>query len=334
MADYNSKYSGTEIDEAIGLALDGTVKKTGDKMSGDLAISKSSVPAVDLENTTTGRTLRINAGNDNTAGIYNRKDASNITGLYLRAAKETPNDAVAIQHTYNGTSKYYNLYGQHNKPTPADIGAVAKDGSVPMTGNLSISKSTYPQAVMANTTTGRSAYVQAADDSTVILMNRKDGSNRTSLTLHPESVSASDFLSLYVSKSGAVNRYSVLHTGNMDALISSLRIATGTYSGSGDYGGSVTLTCGFKPAFAIIYRSDTEISATTVPINTNVSGATTVAGDWSGDFAILVPTSNGVRVYSNNTVTVESGDTYLKFTPSGLALNGGGATYNYIIVGS
>ena len=37
---------------------------------------------------------------------------------------------MAIQHTYNGTSRYYNIYGAHNKPTAADIQAGTFAGKV------------------------------------------------------------------------------------------------------------------------------------------------------------------------------------------------------------
>lgn len=320
---YVSQYSGPDIDEGIELARSGTVRKTGDTMTGNLNVSPESGESfVGLTCNTTEREVYLTNATDKYAVFSTRKkkDSNNRNALWL--APEDVADIknlLRINHKVNGAANTYRLYGEHNKPTPADIGAVAKAGDT-MTGGLNF----HPVGVTGYTQMYKNATSDSADYGT-LMIDRDSAGKMIGLKLYSAAQKARIV--------DGTSEYDICHTGNMNSLISSLRIATGTYTGTGTYGGSVTLTCGFKPAFAIIYRSDTVIGATRVPIDTNVSGATTVYGDWSGDFAVLVPTAKGIRVSYSNTVTVESGNTYLKFTPSGTELNGA-ITYNYIIVGS
>ena len=327
---YVSQYSGPDIDEGIELARSGTVRKTGDTMTGNLNVSPESGESfVGLTCNTTEREVYLTNATDKYAVFSTRKknDSNNRNALWL--APEDVADIknlLRINHKVNGAANTYRLYGEHNKPTPAAIGAVAKAGDT-ITGQLKFN----PANTNANTSVYKNVSSAGVDYGTYIL----DRAENNNVYAGFRVVAASQKLQAFFRAAGATTdtNVEVLHTGNMNSLISSLRIATGTYTGTGTYGGSVTLTCGFKPAFAIIYRSDTVIGATRVPIDTNVSGTTTVYGDWTGDFAVLVPTAKGIRVSYNNTVTVESGNTYLKFTPSGTELNIA-ITYNYIIVGS
>lgn len=314
---YVSQYSGPDIDEGVELARSGTVRKTGDTMTGNLTIQKASFPQVVALNTGTGRAAYLQAADDNSVVMQNRKDSTNRTSLILHAEAGGDSGMLRLYRTSGDGAAGYKVYHEGNKPDPAAIGAVAKAGDT-MTGwlNFKQAENGYSSIFKNNTHEADygSGFYDYSNSGALVGLNLSGQGQTASLSF----------------SSGA---YDILHTGNMDSLISSLRIATGTYTGTGTYGGSVTLTCGFKPAFAIIYRPDTVIGATSVPIDTNVSGVTTVYGDWSGDFAILVPTAKGIRVAYNNTVTVESGNTYLKFTPSGTELNSV-ITYNYIIVGS
>ena len=154
-------------------------------------------------------------------------------------------------------------------------------------------------------------------------MTEAAGNNKTALWLAPEGTAMEKLLRINVVENGASSTYSVLHTGNMNSLISSLRIAAGTYTGTGNYGGTVTLTCGFKPAFAIVYQADA-----------NDLAVSEENGGWSSTFAVLVPTATGRKINIGQTsVSVKSGDTYLEITSPAHELNQNIA-YNYIIVGS
>ena len=235
------------------------------------------------------------------------------------------------------------LFGLDGSAVPDDVFVEIKNRMVnksgdTMTGRLTVATPSYTTILIAETTNNTGTFIENGGHSTSIAHRNVmgDNANQRILTLR-DSVSSSSLknaLRLTDKVSGVSTDYSLLHEGNISNFGLS-RVATGSYDGTGNYGGSVTLTCGFKPAFAIIYRADRDISATTVPVDTNISGATDVAGDWSGNFAILVPMegTNGIGIYSNEIVKVKSGDTYLKFTPSGYELNHVGATYQYIIVG-
>ena len=311
-APYVSKYSGPEIDEGIELARSGTVRNTGGTMKGSLNFRPDGV---------TGYTqVYKNAASDaaDYGTLLNDKDsAGNLIGLKLRAA-------TGQARIVDGANEY-DIYHAGNKPTSAAIGAVAKDGSVAMTGNLTVKK-TAPYLTLSHSETGRQFRLAETGDNYASLYNEvteNAGNNKTALWLAPEGTAMAKLLRINVVENGASSTYSVLHTGNMDSLISSLRIATGTYTGTGNYGGTVTLTCGFKPAFAIVYQADA-----------NDLAVSEEDGGWSSTFAVLVPTATGRKINIGQTgVSVESGDTYLKITSTAHELNQNIA-YNYIIVGS
>ena len=318
---YVSQYSGPDIDEGIELARSGNVRITGGTMKGSLNFRPDGV---------TGYTqVYKNAASDTEdyGTLLNDKDsAGNLIGLKLRAA-------TGQARIVDGSNEY-DIYHAGNKPTPAGIGAVAKDGSEAMTGNLTVKK-TAPYLTLSHSETGRQFRLAETGDNYASLYNEVTEAarnNKTALWLAPEGTAMDKLLRINVVENGASSTYSVLHTGNMDSLISSLRIATGTYTGTGTYGESVTLTCGFKPAFAIIYREGITINVASAIVDMDENGTEQVNSTWTENFVILIPGTT-TNVDYGNTVSVESGDTYLKFTPSGTALNSM-YTYNYIIVGS
>lgn len=308
---YVSQYSGPDIDEGIELARSGTVRKTGDTMKGNLNVSPESGESfVGLTCNTTEREVYLTNATDKYAVFSTRKkkDSNNRNALWL--APEDVADIknlLRINHKVNGAANTYRLYGEHNKPTPADIGAVAKAGDT-MTGwlNFKQAENGYSSIFKNNTHEADygSGFYDYSNSGALVGLNLSGQGQTASLSF----------------SSGA---YDILHTGNMDSLISSLRIATGTYTGTGNYGGTVTLTCGFKPAFAIVYQADA-----------NDLKVAEESGGWSSTFAVLVPTATGRKINIGQTsVSVESGDTYLKITSTAHELNQNIA-YNYIIVGS
>ena len=306
---YVSQYSGPDIDEGIELARSGTVRKTGDTMTGNLTIQKASFPQVVTSNTGTGRSAYLQAADDNSVVVQNRKDSTNRTSLILHAEAGGDSGMLRLYRSNSDGAAGYKVYHEGNKPTPASIGAVAKSGDT-MIGGLNF----HPVGVTGYTQMYKNATSDSADYGTLV-MDRDSTGKLIGLKLYSAAQKATIF--------DNTNEYDILHTGNMNSLISSLRIATGTYTGTGTYGGSVTLTCGFKPAFAIVYQADA-----------NDLAVSEEDGGWSSTFAVLVPTATGRKINIGQTsVSVESGDTYLEITSTAHELNQNIA-YNYIIVGS
>ena len=104
--------SAQQIDDAVTSA----VKKSGGTMTGDLTIEKA-FPVFSLKNTNNGQTGRMNVGNDNTVGFYNRTDDNNTVGVYLKKAAQKSADAFCVSHKFNGIANNYTVLHTGNKPS-------------------------------------------------------------------------------------------------------------------------------------------------------------------------------------------------------------------------
>lgn len=96
----------------------------------------------------------------------------------------------------------------------SDVGAVSKTGDT-MTGNLTISKSDYPDLIIKNTGSNSSTRIRNSAHRTQI-MSQEDDSNYRMLTLHDESVTTDpgDILQITQVEDGSQTaRYKVYHTG-------------------------------------------------------------------------------------------------------------------------
>lgn len=95
---------------------------SGGTMTGNLFIKKSS-PEIDFKNTslTDGRLGYIMMANDQTFNFGNYLDGNNRQTLYIQPETRELRDAIKFLRCVNGTTNYYRLYGEHNKPTLSDI---------------------------------------------------------------------------------------------------------------------------------------------------------------------------------------------------------------------
>ena len=163
--------------------------------------------------------------------------AEDVAGVAAEGHKHTAADVGARPDTW--------------MPTAADVGAVSKSGDT-MTGNLYIER-TWPSLFVKDTTTGRLGIIQGNSSSGALnIYAQKDNSNRTNLTLAPETQSNSGLLTLTKTVAGSTASYNVYHTGNKPtaADIGAAGIATGTYTGTG--GRSFTLTFSVAPKVVLI----------------------------------------------------------------------------------
>ena len=112
------------IDAQLKKISDEKLAKTGGEITGDLTVKKS-YPGIYLANDAVDREFRaILFDNNGNIEVSNYKDTSNYQGV--RVMKETADikTAVKLMRAKEGVFSEYNLYGEHNKPTAADVGAV------------------------------------------------------------------------------------------------------------------------------------------------------------------------------------------------------------------
>ncbi|MBO5969671.1 MAG: hypothetical protein J6S14_14350 [Clostridia bacterium] len=143
----NAGIGGTPTAEDVG-----AVPITGGKMTGNLEISKG-IPTVSL--TVPGGAsyaeIKKNAGADVDMGtnINDFASAGNYTQLNLCHADK----ALRLRVTENGVATgAYDIYHEGNKPTAADVGAVAKGGDT-MTGDLRLNPANNGYSVVKKNAT-------------------------------------------------------------------------------------------------------------------------------------------------------------------------------------
>lgn len=198
---------------------------------GDYYVANSSV-AQTVSNspiTTSGYRLTVEYGNASSIIVQNVNGGRNHV-RYTRVL-------------YSGT--WYPWAAEYNSnllPSPAELGAVALDGSNKMTGDLEIAKASPTLRLTANA--GRVTIITMGS-SVMTIRNQLDADNRTTLQLGSENSSVASLLRLLTNKSGQPATYDVLHTGNLEELgIGS--VTTGTYAGTNTETKSITVPSGTK----------------------------------------------------------------------------------------
>lgn len=113
--------------------LNSRVDKTGDTMTGDLTINSGDWPSIFLKATgaTNAGYLEGSKNSTGSLGLWSQNAANNnATRRGLRLVNSEGNSSIAnaliLSDLAEGVArKDYKIYGEHNKPTPADIGAAA-----------------------------------------------------------------------------------------------------------------------------------------------------------------------------------------------------------------
>lgn len=124
----------------------GAVSKTGDTMTGNLTVNKSSYPSLFLDSGDAGsRLIAQNIGHsayfsmNNVAGDNNNYRAIRVADSSNKADVK---EGLLFVDVVAGALKNYLIYGEHNKPTPEAIGAVSRTGDT-VTGKLTVSSSGF-----------------------------------------------------------------------------------------------------------------------------------------------------------------------------------------------
>ena len=110
-------------------AWNGKANITGDAFTGNVSIVKNQLPSLYL---TSGKAMSqiYRVANDNSEdGVWirdmsNINDTTKYVAIRISHGKSNIKDSVCFMDGRDGTSIPYRLYGEHNKPTASDVGAV------------------------------------------------------------------------------------------------------------------------------------------------------------------------------------------------------------------
>lgn len=103
----------------------GFLPLTGGVVTGDFTVSKSTNAAVYVENTGNKRVAYLQASNNNNMAITNiKEDFTDKTELIITDESADLVDSILYNRKVNGESKIYRVYGEHNKPSASDVGAL------------------------------------------------------------------------------------------------------------------------------------------------------------------------------------------------------------------
>lgn len=137
----------------------------------------------------------ISASNTLDIAIFDTANDNNnrrILSIYDTPSKANLKDSLLYVSIVDGKMNTYTIYGTHNKPTAADVGALSSSGGT-ITGSLTISNATYNKSLSIghgandafwyNSKSGK--YVQHKDDGTFAFAGNQilDASNYTNYTI-------------------------------------------------------------------------------------------------------------------------------------------------------
>lgn len=129
----------------VATEIGGKVNKSGDTMTGNLTIKKSTYPTIRLTEDDTNKALNLQfASGIFDVSAFNAGDsADNYRTVRLcdSSYRSNVSDALALLDTVNGTRNTYKIYHEGNKPTAADVGALPISGGT-LTGSLTMGTGT------------------------------------------------------------------------------------------------------------------------------------------------------------------------------------------------
>ena len=115
--------------ETLTAMIKARVQKTGDTMTGDLNVNTASYPSVRLINSNENDAVMLR--NDNHGAFIvarNNMDSEvnyRAVGVINSDGYSDVKSALRLTDMIDGNRTYYKIYGEHNKPTPSEIGAAA-----------------------------------------------------------------------------------------------------------------------------------------------------------------------------------------------------------------
>lgn len=101
----------------------------GGILSGNLSINKDVTPGIELKSINGTSNIYKNANEDKDAGLIIRDSgASNSSAKINLSGGKTLNEIFRLSQTIDDAETFYKIYGEHNKPTAEDVGALSLSG--------------------------------------------------------------------------------------------------------------------------------------------------------------------------------------------------------------
>ncbi|MBQ7778393.1 MAG: hypothetical protein IJ396_07720 [Oscillibacter sp.] len=241
---YDSPHTGEDMDLGISRALPGgeidkthvvktysaldqiglsagieTMKAIAQALSDNSQITYSAAGGNDVAD---GSAYPVSSGAAITAGTLfaHRVNANQVFFEFSTAS------GVWVGFWSGSWSGWAQIYDARNKPTAADVDALALDGSNEMGADVVVRKSTYPSLRLIADASGRGGVIQQT--STNLLIRHYDvygdNSNYRSLMIGDGS-DLNAVIRFAVAKDGVIKYYNLLHTGNL------AEVGGGSYSG-------------------------------------------------------------------------------------------------------
>lgn len=129
----------------------GALSDKGGTLSGNLKLLRGNSPTIEMKVLSdNGYTSMYQHGGTFTTSSGMSSDSDESFMVLTKPSEDDDSSIFRIGRTINNSSKYYKLYGEHNKPTASDVGALPLDGSVAMSGALNISNNSLLTAYTYN----------------------------------------------------------------------------------------------------------------------------------------------------------------------------------------
>lgn len=228
---------------------------TGGTITGTLTIDKGAYAQIQMP--VNGNYAVIDANSSCTAlQMKNGNDNNNrrLLVIYNPAGNADAATSLVYQHIVNGTVTNYYLYGTHNKPTAADVGAAPAShshaylstGGGTITGTLLINKGAYNQIQMPVSDNYGIIEVNGSDLS-LQMRNSTDNNNRRMLRIQNPSANANAATALIYQSvvNGSTATYYLYGTHNKPtaADVGALPISGGTMTGNVAYANNKGIQC-------------------------------------------------------------------------------------------
>lgn len=166
----------------------GALSSKGGTLDGNLKVVTKNYPQINLNNTGNGSDVELLNGTHN-AQLISRNVIDNLSEQRsLLVGNSNEYDLKAALQLYdkvNGIVKEYKLFGEHNPPTAAQVGALSEKGGN-VSGNVDVQTAAYPLAKFTNTKTENQAQVMAGNhNAQLTARNVKDiDSNERAIVVH------------------------------------------------------------------------------------------------------------------------------------------------------
>ena len=158
--------------------IENRFKISGGTLTGNVEINKSSYPTIMIKDLGQGRRGEFIYNINEEVIISNYKDENNRSLLFLRNENNV-NNSLQLSRVVDGQWSNYNIYGEHNKPTASDVGALSLSGGT-LTGQI-LKLYNGKGAISASNTLDMTIYNIANDNNNRRILSIYDTTSKVNL---------------------------------------------------------------------------------------------------------------------------------------------------------